>query len=70
MVNILFVLIFIIGFVYAVFAGRVDTVVEVLLSTPKDSLFIFIDIYALLIFWGGMLKFVNNRVCWDILQGR
>ena len=56
MVNILFVLIFIIGFVYAVFAGRVDTVVEVLLSTPKDSLFIFIDIYALLIFWGGMLE--------------
>ena len=56
MINIIFVLIFLIGLVYSIFTGRVDVVINSMLATPKDAFFIFVDIYTLLIFWGGMLE--------------
>lgn len=56
MINIIFVGIFLLGMIYACITGRVGVVVEVMLETPKDALLLFADIYALLIFWGGMLE--------------
>ena len=56
MINIIFVGIFLLGMIYACLTGRVAIVVEVMLETPKNALFLFADIYALLIFWGGMLE--------------
>lgn len=56
MINSIFIFIFVIGLIYSIFSGRVDLVINSMLITPKDSFFIFIDIYALLIFWGGMLE--------------
>lgn len=56
MINIIFIFIFLIGLLYGSFTGRADAVVEVLLSSPKNALVLFADIYALLIFWGGILE--------------
>lgn len=56
MINIIFIVIFLVGLVYACFTNRLGLVVEVVLGTPKNALFLFLDIYALLIFWGGMLE--------------
>lgn len=60
MINIIFVFIFLVGLIYACFTGRVGVVVEAMLGTPKSALFLFADIYALLIFWGGMLEICKN----------
>ena len=60
MINIIFVVIFLIGLLYACFTGRVGIVVEAMLATPKNALILFADIYALLIFWGGMLEICKN----------
>ena len=56
MINIIFVLIFVIGLIYSIFSGRTSDVINVMLTSPKDAFFIFIDIYALLVFWGGVLE--------------
>ncbi len=60
MINAIFVVIFLIGILYACLTGRVGIVVEVMLETPKSALLLFADIYALLIFWGGMLEICKN----------
>ncbi len=60
MINIIFVVIFLIGILYSCITNRVGLVVEVLLATPKNALILFADIYALLIFWGGMLEICKN----------
>ena len=56
LINIIFVFIFIVGMIYSIFTNRVDLVVEAILATPKNSLFLFLDIYSLLVFWGGILE--------------
>ncbi len=56
MINGIFVVIFLVGLIYSCFTNRLDVVVEVVLGTPKSALLLFADIYALLIFWGGMLE--------------
>ncbi|MDE7161761.1 MAG: hypothetical protein K2N65_03265 [Anaeroplasmataceae bacterium] len=60
MINIIFVLIFLVGIIYGSFTGRAGVIVEAMLATPKSALFLFADIYALLIFWGGMLEICKN----------
>lgn len=60
MINIIFIFIFLVAIIYACFTNRVDIVVEVILDTPKSALILFADIYALLIFWGGMLEICKN----------
>lgn len=60
MINIIFIFIFVIAILYACITKRVDVVVEVILGTPKNALLLFGDIYALLIFWGGMLEICKN----------
>ena len=60
MINIIFVLIFFVGIIYACITGRVAEVVEIMLATPKNALLLFLDIYAQLIFWGGMLEICKN----------
>lgn len=56
MINIIFVFIFVVSLFYAIISGRIDIVLNNLFQAPKASFFVFIDIYALLIFWGGMLE--------------
>lgn len=56
MINIIFIFIFVVGLIYSLLTGRSSNVINVMLTTPKDAFFIFIDIYALLVFWGGILE--------------
>lgn len=60
MINIIFIVIFLIGIIYGCISGRIDVIVEVILGTPKNALLLFGDIYPLLIFWGGMLEICKN----------
>ena len=60
MTNIIFVFIFIIGIVYGLATGRGEAVLETILKSPKNSFFIFIEIYTSLIFWGGLLEVCNR----------
>lgn len=69
MINIIFIFIFFIGMIYSLISGRVENVVNVLLTTPRDSLFIFVDIYALLIFWGGMLEICRQSGLLRMITG-
>lgn len=68
MINIIFIFIFFVGLFYSILCGRVETVVNVLLTTPRDALFVFIDIYALLIFWGGMLEICKRSGLLSIIS--
>lgn len=56
MINFIYALIFLTGIIYSIITNRVNLVVEVMLAAPKNALMLFIDIYALLIFWGGLLQ--------------
>ncbi|MDE5566711.1 MAG: hypothetical protein K2H02_00415 [Anaeroplasmataceae bacterium] len=60
MINYIFVFVFLVAIIYACLTKRVDVVVQVILDTPKSALILFADIYALLIFWGGMLEICKN----------
>ena len=56
MINIIFFIVFLIGLVYGIFSGRMEIVLNTLLTAPKSALFVFLDIYAMLLFWGGILE--------------
>lgn len=56
LINKIFISIFIIGLTYSLITNRADIVVDVLLKAPKDAFLLFIEIYVLLIFWGGILQ--------------
>lgn len=58
--NIIFSIIFIIGIIYGVATGRGEIVLNTLLQSPKNALFIFIDIYVSFLFWGGMIE-ISDR---------
>ena len=60
MINYIFGILFIIGLLYSIFTNRIDLTIGVLLETPKEALFLFFDIYASLIFWGGMIEIANQ----------
>lgn len=60
MINKIFVFIFLVGLIYAGITNRADVVVTELLATPKEAFFLFIDIYVLLIFWGGILEICKD----------
>lgn len=60
MANIIFVLLFVVGIVYSMISKREDIVLNVILSAPKDAFLLFIDIYVLLIFWGGILQIMKR----------
>ena len=60
MINYIFGFIFILGILYSIISGRMDVTIKVLLETPKTALFLFFDIYAALIFWGGMIEIANQ----------
>lgn len=60
MINKIFVFIFLIGLIYAGFTNRADVVIEALLVAPKEAFFLFIDIYVLIIFWGGILEILKD----------
>lgn len=60
MINKIFVFIFLVGLIYAGITNRADVVVTELLATPKEAFFLFLDIYVLLIFWGGILEICKD----------
>ena len=56
MINYIFGFIFIIGLIYSILTNRIDVTINALLETPKEALFLFLDIYVSLIFWGGIIE--------------
>ena len=61
MANILFIALLLIGIIYSLFTNRFSDVTNVLLESPISSFYLFIEIYALLIFWGGILEIVKDN---------
>lgn len=68
MINKIFIGIFFIGIVYSIFSNRQEVVIDVLLSSPKDAFYLFIDIYVLLIFWGGILEICKDSGLLKVLS--
>lgn len=60
MVNIIFLVIFILGLIYGLISGRQEAVVKAMLEGPKRAFYIFLEIYALLVFWGGILEICKD----------
>lgn len=60
MINKIFVFIFLIGLLYAGITNRADVVITELLTAPKKAFFLFVEIYVLLIFWGGILEICKD----------
>lgn len=56
LINKIFISIFIVGLAYGLITNRADVVVDVILKAPKDAFLLFVEIYVLLIFWGGILQ--------------
>ncbi|MBO5711755.1 MAG: hypothetical protein J6R47_02855 [Acholeplasmatales bacterium] len=56
MVNIIFLVVFLVGLVYGLASGRGELILNTILTAPKSALFVFIEIYALLLFWSGILE--------------
>lgn len=60
MVNIIFICMFILGLGYGMLCGRVDEITAALVSAPKESIMIFINLTALMIFWSGILEICKS----------
>lgn len=67
MINKIFVIIFIIGLSYGFISNRSEIVVNALLQAPKEAFLLFVEIYVLLIFWGGILQICVDSGLLDIL---
>ena len=68
MVNKIFIFLFILGLVYGLFTDRSSNVINELLNAPKGALMVFIEIYILLIFWGGILRIMKDNGLLDIVS--
>ena len=68
MANILFIALLLIGIIYSLFTNRFYDVTNVLLESPISSFYLFVEIYALLIFWGGILEIVKDNGLLKILS--
>ncbi len=68
MINKIFIFIFLVGLIYAGCTNRADIVVTQLLSAPKEAFFLFLDIYVLLIFWGGILQICKDSGLLKVLS--
>ncbi len=56
MVNLLFVLLFVLGLGYGLITGNFQEINVVLTQAPKDAFEIFINISILTVFWSGILQ--------------
>ncbi|MBQ9124510.1 MAG: hypothetical protein IJY14_02345, partial [Acholeplasmatales bacterium] len=61
MVNKIFIFLFILGLGYGLFTDRSSNVINELLNAPKGALMVFIEIYILLVFWGGILRIMKDN---------
>lgn len=68
MINKIFLFIFLLGLVYAGCTNRSSVVIEELLVAPKEAFLLFIDIYVLLIFWGGILEICKDSGLLKVLS--
>lgn len=68
MINKIFLIVFLVGIIYGGLTGRADLIVDVILSTPKEAFLLFVDMYALLIFWSGILQICNDSGLLQILS--
>ncbi len=68
MINKIFLFIFLLGLVYAGCTNRSNIVIEELLVAPKEAFLLFIDIYVLLIFWGGILEICKDSGLLKVLS--
>ena len=60
MINYIFGFVFVIGLIYSIFTNRIDITINALLATPKEALYLFLDIYVSLIFWGGIIEICKS----------
>lgn len=60
MANKIFLIIFIIGLTYGVIFNQAEEVVTAMLESPKRAFYIFLDLYILLIFWGGLIEICKD----------
>ncbi len=51
----------IIGIIYSVFTNRYEDVSNSILKSPVSSFYLFIELYSLLIFWGGILEIMKDN---------
>lgn len=56
MVNFIFLVVFVVGLLYGLISGRGELVLNTILQAPKNALLVFLEIYSLLLFWGGILE--------------
>lgn len=68
MVNKIFIFLFILGLGYGLFTNRSSNVINELLNAPKGALMVFIEIYILLVFWGGILRIMKDNGLLDIVS--
>lgn len=68
MINKIFLFIFLVGLLYAGCTNRSGAVVQELLVAPKEAFLLFIDIYVLLIFWGGILEICKDSGLLKVLS--
>lgn len=68
MINKIFLFIFLVGLLYAGCTNRSSAVVQELLVAPKEAFLLFIDIYVLLIFWGGILEICKDSGLLKVLS--
>lgn len=68
MANIIFILLMIIGIIYSIFTNRYEDVSNAILKSPVSSFYLFIELYALLIFWGGILEIMKDNGLLKILS--
>lgn len=58
----------IIGIIYSIFTNRYEDVSNAILKSPVSSFYLFIELYALLIFWGGILEIMKDNGLLKILS--
>ncbi|WP_008825781.1 nucleoside recognition domain-containing protein [Haloplasma contractile] len=60
MVNKIWIFLFIIGITYAIFTGRAATINEAILSSPKASIEMILNLTGLFILWNGLLQVAKD----------
>ena len=60
MVNIIWVLLTVIGIVFAIFNGTIDEVNKAIFSGAKEAVTICIGLISVLVFWLGMMKIAEQ----------
>ena len=61
MVNIVWICLFLIGIVFAMFNGTMEEVNEAVFNGAKEAVTLCIGLISVLVFWLGMMKIAGGR---------